>query len=533
MGPQGGKKLVSAASRTNWRAREPFLIFVFFWLVYAATSSGDLTADTNMRWKIATYWLDHATLATDADLVDYHAIGRCGRAYPIWAPAQSLLLLPFVGSGRLLATLPLPLPGTATMYGQFLASVMLFPAVGAAGLVALYAIAIDAAQSQRAARRIVLLAGLATMHWHHTISGADESQVALGLLVGVWAAQRAWLRHDTRYRWLAGVALGAAIAVRYSAALPAGAILISAVCFDWRRCAPDKRARAARRWGVALLTGFVPLAALLAGYNYARFGSIAETGYAQVYAERLGGLSLFQTPLAYGLVSMLLSPGKGLLVFNPILLAAIPVVTRLFREHAALATTVLLASGAALLLHARFTVWAGDLTWGVRYLASCVAMLSLGLLPLLERDRIARWVIGLALLSATIQIASVVYSYALEFFQDRRHGLVPDAYVWRPAESQLVCRFHNIAMHALGRPEIRTTAPAIPNAELHQTPVPLESVRLLHQVHFFPFKAYYTTRNVLLGRVLLVGWCGLLMGAAWLACAWWRLAGRLEASRAR
>ena len=75
--------------------------------------------------------------------------------------------------------------------------------------------------------------------------------------------------------------------------------------------------RACAAAGGCFLVGAFAVLALLAFYNYARFGSILETGRTFRTAEF--GYGAFQVPWrgAWGLVG---SPGKGLLLFCPVVL---------------------------------------------------------------------------------------------------------------------------------------------------------------------------------------------------------------------
>ena len=69
---------------------------------------------------------------------------------------------------------------------------------------------------------------------------------------------------------------------------------------------------------------------LVGAYNAVRFGSPAETGYGET-------AQAFTTPLYIGLYGLLLSPGKSVFLYAPILLAAIFGWFPLRRRHAALA----------------------------------------------------------------------------------------------------------------------------------------------------------------------------------------------------
>ena len=86
------------------------------------------------------------------------------------------------------------LPGelSGDRVGEFLASLIFFPAVGALAVLLLHAIVLDWTENARVARWTAVLLGAATMHWELTVNNSEESQVAVCVLAVVWAGQRAW-----------------------------------------------------------------------------------------------------------------------------------------------------------------------------------------------------------------------------------------------------------------------------------------------------------------------------------------------------
>jgi len=281
------------------------------------------------------------------------------------------------------------------------------------------------------------------------------------------------------------------------------------------------RIRSLSRWLLAGILGFGPFLVLVGTYNAVRFGSAFDTGYASAHLNQLGGIALFETPLPSGLAGMLLSPGKSVFLFCPVLLAAFVGFRVLWRHHRTLTVAILAALTSTVLFHSKYTFWAGDLAWGPRYLASGMGIWVLGMIPAVSRPRFSGGFVAVLSLSVCVQLASIVYSFGLEFYQDRRHGTIPDGYVWRPVESQLFCRFRNIALHALGRPDYNSIPPKKENPNTHQVSTTPESVRRLHAINIFPFKARALTGDNLLSAVLLAVW---LTGIVLLVFVihWWR-----------
>ena len=508
------------------RAKETLLLFTCFWLLYAATSAGDLMADSQTRWCIAERLVDTGWFDLPPAASSLYADGDDGRCYSYFGPAAWGCLIPFVYAGRWISALPLSIPGTPEMFGQFAAALLLFPACGAFALTILYAIVLDTSGERRIARWITILVGLGTMHWHHSVSTGDETQVAICLLAGLWALQRGWKSDAWRYPLLVCIATGLGPCFRISSLVVLAPLAVLGVAFDLAaRSGATARLGRLRRWLTCFVLGALPWVAFLAWYNAVRFGSVFETGYGPAHLQHAGGLRLFEAPLLEGMLGMLFSPGKGVFIFNPLLVLALPGLVGLWASNRRLAVIVVTSFATSVLFHSKYTFWAGDFTWGPRYLASLMGLAMLGLIPILRVRRVRPIVLALVVPSVLIQMASVSYSYVLEFYQDRRHGTIPDGYVWRPPESQLVCRFRNIVLHVAGRPIHESIPPIVERPEVHQTAISPEQVRRVHVVHFFPFKAYANLQDRTLFGILLALWLVILAALGGVCWRWARLVG--------
>ncbi|MBN2361750.1 MAG: hypothetical protein JXR83_20020 [Deltaproteobacteria bacterium] len=119
----------------------------------------------------------------------------------------------------------------------------------------------------------------------------------------------------------------------------------------------------------------------------------------------------FELPLLVGLVSLLLSFGKGLIFFTPAFFVPLPRDTAPEVVHFHRLLQILLVG--MLLVYGRFSAWSGDWYWGPRYflLASVPSSLALGLW--LKQPRAALWTRWLTLLgvalSTWVAISGVVF----------------------------------------------------------------------------------------------------------------------------
>jgi hypothetical protein len=201
--------------------------------------------------------------------------------------------------------------------------------------------------------------------------------------------------HEPRFMGYAGLPLACAIVVRpvnLVIALPIGAYIL------WHR---------RRQLGIFLVAIFPPLLLAMA-YNYSSFGSPLMTGFASMSMNPAtvwrGAPFLFATPLYEGLIGVLASPGRGLLLYSPIFLFSFVGIAMVWRaRNHVLLKYMSLAPLLSILLVAKWRDWAGGASYGPRLLADLTPLLCLYLYPPIERSQAApllKWtLIGLATLS--------------------------------------------------------------------------------------------------------------------------------------
>lgn len=455
--------------------------------------------------------------------------GPDGRSYTKNAAGQAVLALPVVAlaeSGAAALRLDPARRDLAVRFG-----VSFFDALVTALLLALlYAGARALGAGAGAALGAAALLGFTTPTWIYAKSFMAEPLQALGLLLAlVGAALVPAAAPPRRSRMALAVGLGVLLAVSVKLTmLPlALACLVPMIGAPWR----------------AWLAPALGLALALAGhaaYGVARFGTPFETGYgAQASA------AAFTTPALVGLYGLLLSSGKGVAWFAPALWLAPrgwrAATRRAGRNRArwgeltpagraawgALALWV-----AGLALYCRFQHWAGDGSFGPRYL---VPLLPAGMLLVafalhrasraLRRGAVALGLAGLLVTLGGVGIyfgaqmreaGDYPYTLALEdprFMSDSHFNprFSPIAGHW----SLLV---RNVGEHVRGgRP--RLTGVGAPDARLGLGAA--DQAALLHGLDFWWLYALYAgmPAGLVLGAALALAVLT-LAALAWLAAAW-------------
>lgn len=425
--------------------------------VFAVTGAGRITASDEVTMYDLSRALLHGTVAVPEGAT---LAGPDGRFYSKNSAGQALLALPLVAAGEAAARASGLPPARQVLAARFVAS--FFNAFVVAALLGVFYMEL---RSLGLAPRASLLAtaalGFTTPLWVYAKTFMAEPLQALGLLLALTGSARAAAGD---IRGARGSALGGLIAV--SAKLSMLPLALACLSPLWGRPPQGVEPLPTRaRWGWPLAGLAIALLGHLL-FNVARFGTPFETGYGAQATP-----SAYTTPLWVGLYGLLLSSGKGVLWFAPLLwfapagwramrsasgapadtghpvaraargvaaaiqrgIAAVkdrlrPAETprgpdeetlrRIARAHAAhrAAWGVLAAWSVGLLLYGTFEHWAGDGSFGPRYL---VPLLPLAFLPVAFAlgdasgvRRRAAW--ALAILGLLVQIGGVFIYFGVQ-----------------------------------------------------------------------------------------------------------------------
>jgi hypothetical protein len=241
---------------------------------------------------------------------------------------------------------------------------------------------------------VALAFAFASLAWPYSKVGA-ESMVTLGValtLLGALIARRS----ANLWPWaLVGAGAGMAVAAKqYS--LPAVAAM-GLLLYPALKAEPAKRL--ARLLAVA--GPFLVWVAGMAYYNWARTGSVLETGNTE-----------YQTTWAAPLnaIGFLVSPGKGLVWYSPLVIVGALGLVALWRKDRRLALTLGLVFALGVLVASLVPHWT-DETWGPRYLMP-VAWLPLLAIPFWATSAArVRVVAALATIAVLVQLVAVLVPF--------------------------------------------------------------------------------------------------------------------------
>ena len=401
------------------------LLFLLLFVAYLVTASGRIdTGDGQTLFDVSQSLLEDGdvTIAPpDPDLIaydlrgrplgkaadlgiedGYSVQGRNGNYYSLYGIGHSLLILPLLALGRLVApTIPSATPQW-TM--QFVTSLFFNPLVSASSGLLIYLTGRRLSLAPMTSVGLAIIYAFATMTWVYSKTFFSEPLITLLLLLTFYSLLSYRTTKRQAWLWVGGASLGFAVmtkpvALIYVPALTAYLIIVANPEPKWSFLG---RLLA---FGIPLMIGMVGMLA----YNWWRFESPLDTGYRTP--------RWMASPFLTALYGILASPGRGYLLYNPISIAAAAGFFFFWRRHRA--ETAVLAGIVLtnLLFFATFERWHGGGGWGPRHLLLITPFLVLPLGSLLESVRPKNKALNLLLatliaLSVIVQIPGVFVNFA-------------------------------------------------------------------------------------------------------------------------
>lgn len=363
-------------------------------------------------YQVALNLVEHGTLdihpeipaiGPNGEIIPYGAYGADGKFYSKYGLGTSLAMIPLIIFGKLLTSF-----GSFSISPYFLqltASWLNMIVTALAGTT-FYLIGVRLGFSLKTALTLTLIFGFSLV-WPYTKTTFSEPLTMLFLLLAVYAGLK--IQREIKWRWIAffSFCLGAAILTRITALVFLPFFYLFLLTTQKQAYFQTKSSRV-RYWFVALAP-LLGMLLLVAWYNAFRFGTPWNLGYET---------DNWQTFFFTGLYGLLLSPGKGLIWYFPLIVLS-PFGFWCFSRRQPEVTNLFLGLVTiSILFHAPYTYWEGGSSWGPRLLLPIIPYFLLPLGCLIDREPVQRGKIFqsvLAMLLASsiiVQIPVVIADYS-------------------------------------------------------------------------------------------------------------------------
>ena len=277
-----------------------------------------------------------------------------------------------------------------------------------------------------------LVGAVATPLWPYSKTFFAEPLGGLGLTWFFYFLLRGRGVGAARRRWMAaGLCLGVCVLAK-----PAHIVLLLPAALLMAGYARRIPGREAAGRVMAFTGGILPAFALIAARNHLCFGAWWETGYGDEIRQ-------WTTPLWEGIAGLLVSPGRGLLLYFPAWILVAAASRRFYRSHRLESLFIAGCPAVLLALHARWHSWEGGWCWGPRFLLPAIPVLLIPLASMFRdppRSRAARnAVAGVVVLGCVVAFSGVWVDFS--DFHEWLHGTFDahrSLYRWSWAHAPLV-----------------------------------------------------------------------------------------------
>jgi hypothetical protein len=355
-----------------------FLLFFFFLSVFLFTAGGRVaSSDENAFFLEARSLVEHGTLAIPEGIVNNGAYGPDGRFYVGAGIGFGIVAAPFLLLGEgILKIVPveesyriLILKGFFSLTNQFLC----------AGLGALFFL--FCRQCNYSKKLSFFLTGaflFSTNLFPYAKSAMREPLITLCLLAAVYYLWQFRMFRQTRSLHRAGFTIAFLLITKWSFV-----ILLPCVGLYFMMIFDDRLfSKAADFWRdikkiltnmdfwkqASFLSVWILGAFIITGvYNYSQFGNVFSSGYTERPQP-------FTNPFWVGIYGLLFSSGKSFFLYAPMTFLIFWSGRRFYLEHVKETLFFLSIFLVMLVFHAKYFAWAGDGSWGPRYLIPTIPL---------------------------------------------------------------------------------------------------------------------------------------------------------------
>jgi hypothetical protein len=358
------------------RRRAGGWLFMLALTVYLSTAGGSMTTtDAVVAFDLTRNIVEHGTVASSGDLLGLDALrGVDGRYYSPFGLAQSIYAIPFYTLGTAIQRwtgLSIGKPDTLPKAFVTLSQTLLVAII----VWLIFDLALHVTGRARVSLTAAVTCAFGSLLWPYAGFGFSQPLACATLLAGVRAAFLGMRLDRGGLLTIAGCWMGLSLLTRHEMGLGAAIVAVWIGSAAHGRL-PDRLRRVAR-----FVPGFFAGVAVWCAYNAVRFGHPFDTGHMRDPTPGFG------SPIAEGLLGLLVSPAASLFLYSPFAVAGVAGLVVLARRDRASACLFGALFAGFLLLYANLGNWMGGRSYGGRYLLVTLPYVGIGWAVLLSELR--------------------------------------------------------------------------------------------------------------------------------------------------
>jgi hypothetical protein len=183
----------------------------------------------------------------------------------------------------------------------------------------------------------------------------------------------------------------------------------------------------------------IPFVSWQLWYNFIRTGIMIKS---PVQMPQYYGNNALDGNLITGITGLLISPGKGVFLYAPLLIFSVIFIQKLWKDHPKETIYIVSIFCLWLVLHAKLRSWYGAAGWGPRHLITILPLIYLPVGVYIENifsNRLYRWSANvLVVFGSFLGISSVISNWHFRLMYASERGVGKnDYFYWSPFDNQV------------------------------------------------------------------------------------------------
>jgi Dolichyl-phosphate-mannose-protein mannosyltransferase len=413
-----------------------FSVFIFFWALFALSNSGFDNSEGVFHYEVAVQIVKHGHLGFDKLPSGIFQLAPNGKAYASHEIGNTLFMLPIAFINVIMEDVlsRFVSPDKIILLQNFILSFQagVYSAITATTFFAILHTKFLVAKIPSFLATLCL--ALTTYFWTYSRNLYDGVLCATLLTLSFFLLLTYRQTNKLWYLFVCFICLGFAFITRISMIL---AILVT--CAYLLIAYRSTVATRIQEFFLAGLT-FSPFIIWQCWYNYLRTGIFYQSPVqTAAYADN----NALDGNILVGIAGVLISPGKSILIYAPLLIMSAFLFKKFYQEHHKEAIYIGALTIIWLVVHSRLRSWYGAWGWGPRHY---ITILPLIFLPfavnieyVLRKTTLKIATIILGAFGFMLGLASIISNWHFRIEYARQNGLISDRiFVWSFGDSQSI-----------------------------------------------------------------------------------------------